>query len=88
VEGQIYRWEDHIGKIGDAKYKFYEYFDSTQQDDYNEKLNELRATLKSVEKEWHHWACYDQGDHGSEESKKKKSFYWKDTHNKNNLIFI
>eukprot|EP01080_Neovahlkampfia_damariscottae_P004532 gene4532-7909_t len=73
MERKIYRWSI-LEKIDDAKYNFYEYFDSTQKDAYNEKLDKLHAAFDSVEKEYHHWACYDQGDHGSKESKGKKLF--------------
>lgn len=63
-----------LEKIDETKYKFYEHYVKTEQKDYNQKLDELRGSLDSVEKEWHHWACYDQGKHGSDESKRRNLF--------------
>lgn len=61
-------------KINKTKYRFYKYFNAKQQEDYENELNKLRESLCPLEKEYHHWACYDQGDHGTDYSKGKGKF--------------
>jgi hypothetical protein len=63
-----------LEKIDTKKYKFYKYYDGSQQGDYNSDLHRLRNDLSPLIKEFHHWACFDQGGHGSEYSKERNMF--------------